>query len=496
MIKKEAPQKIKQIINKWSVYIVGFSALVWFLIRVVPKPSRAAYPCQRAAFPIASAFVIWIGGVFATSFLFKKARAKFSEAKYTVAGILLMVSVITSFLVINPGQFESLSAGTPSVQDVFIPIDDPNDPMGVGRGIYPGRVVWSYDSAATSWSGVDGLWWSDTSIDSVKIKYMFSKGLKKLTEEESEMAAWDAIFRYYNKNHAKGDVGYSEGEKIAIKINVNMIKSHDQENNSISVSPQVVQALLKQLVYNAKVPASAISFYDISRYVPDYVYTRCKEEFPDVHFIDGSSGENGREPYSLDINAEIKWSDTLVDGLPSYIPKHVSEADYIINLANLKGHTLAGVTMNAKNHFGTYQSGGGGNGPIDAGVHPFIATGDNAPAFGTKRDMGTYNALVDIMGHEHLGEKTILFILDALYNTAYQNTKLIADYKLDMPPFYGDWMSSIFVSLDGVAIESVGLDFLHAEPGAAGEYVVGNVDNYLHEAAQADNPPSGMQYDP
>ena len=496
MIKKEGLQKIKQIINKWLVFLVGFSALVWFLIRVIPKPSRAAYPCQRAAFPIASAFVIWVGGVFATSFLFKKARAKFAESKNTVAIILLIISVISSFLVINPGHFESLSAGTPSVQDEFIPIDDPNDPMGVGRGIFPGRVVWSYDSAATSWSGVDGFWWSDTSTDSVKVKYMFSKGLKKLTEEETEMAAWDAIFRYYNKNHDKGDVGYSAGEKIAIKINMNMIKTHDQENNSISVSPQVIQALLKQLVYHAKVPASAISFYDISRLVPDYVYNRCKEEFPDVHFIDGSAGENGREPYSLDINTEIKWSDTLVIGKPSYLPTIVTEADYIINLANLKGHTLAGVTMNAKNHFGTYHSGGGGNGPIDAGVHPFIATGDNAPSFGTKRDMGTYNALVDIMGHEHLGEKTLLFILDALYNTAYQNTQLIADYKLDMPPFDGDWMSSIFVSLDGVAIESVGLDFLHAEPGPAGEYVVGNVDNYLHEAAQADNPPSGMQYDP
>ena len=41
---------------------VGLAAFVWFLIRVVPKPSRASYPCQRAAFPIASAFVLWIAG--------------------------------------------------------------------------------------------------------------------------------------------------------------------------------------------------------------------------------------------------------------------------------------------------------------------------------------------------------------------------------------------------------------------------------------------------
>ncbi len=133
---------------------------------------------------------------------------------------------------------------------------------------------------------------------------------------------------------------------------------------------------------------------------------------------------------------------------------------------------------------------------MDAGVHPFIATGNNAPTFGTKRDMGTYNALVDVMGHKELGEKTLLFVIDALYNTAYQNTQITADYKLNMPPFNGDWMSSLFMSFDGVAIESVGLDFLHNEPGPAGEYVVGNVDNYLHEAAKANDPPSGTIYDP
>lgn len=31
--------------------ITGFLALVWFVVRVAPKPSRAAYPCQRLAAP-------------------------------------------------------------------------------------------------------------------------------------------------------------------------------------------------------------------------------------------------------------------------------------------------------------------------------------------------------------------------------------------------------------------------------------------------------------
>ena len=40
----------------WFFPITGLLAFIWFLIRVIPKPSRAAYPCQRVAFPLASGF--------------------------------------------------------------------------------------------------------------------------------------------------------------------------------------------------------------------------------------------------------------------------------------------------------------------------------------------------------------------------------------------------------------------------------------------------------
>jgi hypothetical protein len=35
----------------------------WFLVRVIPKPIRATYPCQQAAFPLLSCFVIWLLGL-------------------------------------------------------------------------------------------------------------------------------------------------------------------------------------------------------------------------------------------------------------------------------------------------------------------------------------------------------------------------------------------------------------------------------------------------
>jgi hypothetical protein len=48
--------------------------------------------------------------------------------------------------------------------------------------------------------------------------------------------------------------------------------------------------------------------------------------------------------------------------------------------------------------------------------------------------------------------------------------------------FSDHWASSLLASQDPVAPESVGLDLLRSEPNAT--EVLGNPDNYLHEAAQ------------
>lgn len=67
-------------------------------------------------------------------------------------------------------------------------------------------------------------------------------------------------------------------------------------------------------------------------------------------------------------------------------------------------------------------------------------------------------------------------------------------YKWQMPPFNNSWLSSLFVSQDGVAIDAVGIDFLFAEFPDAPD--LDYCDIYLMEAATADHPPSGTIYDP
>jgi hypothetical protein len=116
-----------------------------------------------------------------------------------------------------------------------------------------------------------------------------------------------------------------------------------------------------------------------------------------------------------------------------------------------------------------------------------------------ERKMGSYNTLVDLMGHKDLGGKTILYLIDGLYAVAHEQA-VISDSscKWQMAPFNNNWASSILVSQDLVAIESVGVDFYRTEAALNKyfHYTYGNVDNYLHEAALADNPPSGTYYAP
>ena len=58
----------------WLFSGMGLASLLWFLVRVIPKPSRAAYPCQRIAFPVASSFVVWVLALAGSAFAWRKAR--------------------------------------------------------------------------------------------------------------------------------------------------------------------------------------------------------------------------------------------------------------------------------------------------------------------------------------------------------------------------------------------------------------------------------------
>ncbi len=122
----------KKFINKAFIPILGIVALIWFLVRVIPKPSRAFYPCQRAAFPLATAFVIWII-TFATSFLsFKKARKLFRENKYFAAASFFGIALVTFLIMQASGGYKIAFAQTTGNGFATIPvISDPDSNKAV-----------------------------------------------------------------------------------------------------------------------------------------------------------------------------------------------------------------------------------------------------------------------------------------------------------------------------------------------------------------------------
>ncbi len=362
-----------------------------------------------------------------------------------------------------------------------------NMPLGTAFGIKPGRVAWAHDPKATSWDGVTNApgWWDDANTNPAAVSAMLSKVIRSVGgEAANDKDAWNKLFADFNKRKGKGEVGYKKGEKVAIKPNFNQCRAHGDNANASYIAPQLIQPLLRQLVTDVGVAPADIYIYDAIRNVPSTVFDRATKEFPGVHFLDSTSTD-GREKAVPDKTKPLVLAQ---GGITFYFPTCLTEAEYLINMAGLKGHTIASMTVCAKNHLGSFFNADGSAGARN--IHPYITVkGNGAQA------PGAYNGLVDLNGHPQTGGKTILYIVDAIYATQHNEFRLAAACKWTSAPFNGHWTSSIFASQDGVAIDSVALDFLRNEPTIK-PTIIGPVDNYLHEMAQADKAPSKTAYDP
>ena len=370
------------------------------------------------------------------------------------------------------------------------PAERPNRPMGRAKGIFLGRVVWIYNPEAATWDGdtAAGAWYEDKSTDPELAEKVLRQTLRLTTGQKTDAECWAALFGHFNRTHGRGATGYKPGEKVALKLNLNCAERKVDPTDGPYNTPQTTLALLRQLVKQAGVRQDDIVLCDASRWFNDTIFAPCHAEFPDIRFEDLEGGQ-GRFKVRPDMDAAVHFGDPRTpDSGKTYLPACLTGATYLINAAVLKGHSLAGVTLCAKNHFGSvYRE---NTGPKD--VHKGWNPGHLHTSITTRtRPMGTYNAIVDLMAHKDLGGKTILYLIDALYPAPHQS---LAPERWQSAPFDGHWTASVFASQDPVAIESVAVDFFAAEKTAT--RMVGAVDNYLHEAALADRPPSGTRYDP
>jgi len=481
------PSRSKKGAHPWPLWLLplaGLLSLIWFLIRVVPKPSRAAYPCMQVAAPMAGGFAVWLTGVVTSLFALRKGKSFLRQSRTALAWACLTIALATGVvtLMTMPPRLALADAVTP------------NQPIGVAKGIHPGRVVWVHDPDATDWLGPgDGHLWESDHTDQVAVDRMLGLALRGLTAEDSEVEAWDALFHHFNANHGNGDVGYLAGEKIAIKVNlVGCLKgswggvdpiTYDlvRKMDYMNTSPQMMLALLRQLVNVAGVHPADISIGDPVTLFPNQYYQPLYDEFPEVSYLDalGDFGRTVVTPSAVDFH----WSVHPTGVAQDKVLTTFAEAEYFINLANLKSHGGAAITLCGKNYYGWLRR------PSKAGLYEMHAS---LPAIVPAE--ANYRCIVDLMGHAHSGGKALIYLVDALYAGVHPDDDVPITW--DVEPFNGDWTSSVFASQDPVAIDSVGFDFLQQEGDSRAYPQMAGADDYLHEAALADDPPSGTFYDP
>jgi len=512
-------------------FITGIASTVWFLIRVVPKPSRAGYPCMRAAAPFMSSFVIYLLSITGSAMLFKRSRLFFHKTRYLMAaGAFLGALVLFAF---SSNIFpEKLSADTLANTGAD-PSDFPaNQPMGEELGIFPGRVVWEWDTAATNENCTNELNYENPDLEpdgyhlaknnnQDVINRMMDDVVTKLTGTYDVQTAWDKLFIDFNNRKGLGEVSYQHGEKIFIKINQGaggwLSNSSDlsfktdkawqrvKYSNSETTGPMVI-AILEQLVNVYGVAQEDILIGDPNAHIFKDNYDQMVAVFPNVKYVDKDHSDLGRTLISKSPEPVIVWSDkgSLIDPEDTdHLWTEMESANYLVNLSTLKAHARAGVTLTAKNHFGSHTNDRGAW-PLHNGLVCYV---DNDVLDPIRNEYGMYRVLTDIMGHEKLGGNTVLFIVEGLWGGPEAVSRPV---KWNMAPFNGDWPNSILAAQDAVALESVCFDLLKTEfntphdpdlddneqaPGLNRPWY-GGVDDHLHQAADSRNWPDGIIYDP
>ncbi|MCU0371371.1 MAG: hypothetical protein MUC31_08145, partial [Bacteroidales bacterium] len=207
---------------KVLLILMGISSTIWFLIRVIPKPSRATYPCMQVAAPLMSGFVVYLISLTGITFAFKKAKHNFSKAKYIPAFMFILAALAATGVAVYNGSAELFSS--PPQAANMGPDDGPNQPIGKSSGTYPGRVVWIWNQDATNENCTNDIATGDYYFKPVNtnkdvVSAMITASVKKLSGKATISESWDFFFKNLNNKKYNKESGYVKGQKIFIKIN-------------------------------------------------------------------------------------------------------------------------------------------------------------------------------------------------------------------------------------------------------------------------------------
>lgn len=296
---REMKAKWKTNIKKWLYPIMGLAALIWFFIRVIPKPSRATYPCQRAAFPIASSFVIWVTGIFSGAFILKKLKDKFASSRYIVVSL-----GVAAFIAAVLWNFQ----------------------------LMPSNIAAAYEPVKLPKSDVALI--QSTKTDVKQIDYTEIKQM--VTDAVNAVGGIDGVVK--------------DGDSVVIKPNLIVTSGLSTEANGVTTDWRVTKAvveLVRSVNPSGKVYVMEGAISDTSKIFTYYKYTPQNipgvDEFLAIEKDSGSWNQKNSTGLSL-----VSLSDGLLYK-EYYLNRKYKEADVVINIPTMKQHWNAGFTGAVKN---------------------------------------------------------------------------------------------------------------------------------------------------
>jgi len=324
--------KDKKIPGKIIFFTLGILSTIWFLIRVIPKPSRAAYPCMQATAPYMAGFVLWLSSLFSSALFLVKFRKSLAEHKLIYAGAFFTLFIIGIFInaSINPKITFANSADYE-------------------------KVEWKKTGRL---SGLKGN--MTTNIDEVAIVKSQEEYAADITMEEIEVLVRQAI------DMTGGLSGIvSNGDYVVLKPNLVAV-SDDQDPNYIEVSgmatdwrvTKAVAKIVRELNPDGTIFIIESSAEPSTRDVLDY-YNYTTENFPEVDAIiayEDSCGvywdynDEHLETLLLDDDIRLYPDEAKPNLSPEfYMARVYYNADVVISIPVLKNHLMAIITGGTKN---------------------------------------------------------------------------------------------------------------------------------------------------
>lgn len=306
--------------------IIGLVSLCWFLFRVVPKPSRASYPCMQTAFPIASTFVLWVIGSFGSIALFRKVPVAIKNRNY------LKVAIFTLF-----GTLLFVLATTMN-----------NDSVVFAKSLYTAEEVLIVKKEYGN------------TIDQLKVKVGVVKSDKALVTDIKYPEILSMVREAVRLAGGLESL-ITDGKTVMLKPNlVNDYPNRTIEVNGATTDYRVVQAvvdLVRELNPHGKIIIAEGSGGDAATKT---IMTRLKYmEITGVNSVMGLEASSGNyRDFASDSLVAVNLPDALSkfpdDLKPNkrraiYYNKRYFQADVLISIPVLKNHGTAGITGGVKN---------------------------------------------------------------------------------------------------------------------------------------------------